>query len=71
MKWLFKREWKHLILEVSLILASVLIFRSAWILLDSNPIFNQTPMLIAMLVVGVIVTIFGFEALFKHERDHP
>ena len=71
MKWLFKREWKHLILEVSLILASVLIFRSAWILLDNNPIFNQTPMLVIMLILGVIVTILGFEALFKHERHHP
>jgi hypothetical protein len=71
MKWLFKQEGKHLAFEVLLILASVLIFRSAWLLLDNFPYFHRTPVLIIMLIAGVITTVFIFEALFKHERDHP
>ena len=70
MKLLFKREATHLALEVSLILASVLIFRNAWILLDSVPLFNRKPALIFMLIIGIVITILGFEALFRHERQH-
>ena len=71
MKWLFKKERKHLALEISLILASVLIFRSAWIILDKIPLLNEAPYLLVMLIIGIIITIFGFEALFKHEKYHP
>ena len=68
MKLLFKREAKHLALEVTLILASVLIFRSAWILLDSIPALQKTSALITMLVIGIVFTIVGFEALFRHKH---
>ncbi|HME87428.1 MAG TPA: hypothetical protein VKE88_03385 [Candidatus Nanoarchaeia archaeon] len=68
MKLLFKREAEHLALEVTLILASVLIFRSAWILLDKVPAFSDTSVLIGMLIVGIVFTIVGFEALFRHKH---
>ncbi len=68
MKTLFKREAKHLALEVTLILASVLIFRSAWILMDRVPAFDNTPTLILTLFIGIVFTIIGFEALFRHKH---
>ena len=70
MKRLFKQEAKHLVLEVLLIIASVIIFRSGWILLDNVGIFNQTSTAIVTLIIGIIVTLLALEALFRHEKHH-
>ncbi|MDK2948979.1 MAG: hypothetical protein PWQ56_144 [Patescibacteria group bacterium] len=54
--------------EIILILASVLIFRSTWTLLDMNPIMNEQNSLIISLIFGVIVTIWALYYLFEKEN---
>ncbi|MDD3923239.1 MAG: hypothetical protein PHY39_06915 [Endomicrobiaceae bacterium] len=54
--------------EIILILASVLIFRSTWTLLDMNPIMNEQSSLIISLIFGVIVTIWALYYLFEKEK---
>ena len=71
MKRMFKQEAKHLALEVVLIIASVLIFWSGWALLDSLHFFDKTSTAIVTLIIGIIVTLFCLEALFRHEKEHP
>ena len=63
-------EAAHLLVEVVLVLASVLIFRSAWTLMDRYALLSTTPALIVMLVVGVVVTLWAFNQLFGHEKFH-
>ncbi len=66
----FKRESWHFFVEIIIIFAAVLIFRSSWLILDSYEIFNELTMLIILLILGIIVTIIGFNYLFKHEKQH-
>ena len=69
-KEVLKREVFHLLLEILLIFAAVLIFRSTWELLDDYQIFSTTNSLIIMLVIGIIVTLIVTKYLFKHEKYH-
>lgn len=54
--------------EIILILASVLIFRSTWTLLDMNPIMNEQSSLIISLIFGIIVTIWALYYLFERDK---
>jgi len=54
--------------EIILILASVLIFRSTWTLLDMSPIMNEQSSLIISLIFGIIVTIWTLHYLFEKEK---
>ncbi|MBW3011869.1 hypothetical protein KY311_01670 [Candidatus Woesearchaeota archaeon] len=65
-----RKEAGHMVLEIILILASVLIFRSAWLLLDSIPGLSTFSALVIMLVIGIGVSIISFDLLFKHEPVH-
>jgi hypothetical protein len=54
--------------EIILILASVLIFRSTWTLLDMSPIMNEQSSLIISLIFGIIVTIWALYYLFERDK---
>jgi len=54
---------KHVIWELILVLASVLIFRGLWLLLDSVVDFNSTRFLIASLIVGIFLAGLAFRRL--------
>lgn len=54
--------------EVILILASVLIFRSTWTLLDMSPIMNEKNSLIISLIFGIIITIWALYYLFERDK---
>jgi len=43
--------------EMALIIASVLIFRSLWMLLDKISLAHETPVLWLSLFLGVIITV--------------
>ncbi|PIU61591.1 hypothetical protein COS83_03965 [archaeon CG07_land_8_20_14_0_80_38_8] len=47
---------KTIIIELCMIFASVIIFRSLWILLDKNPFFSTNFALIIMIIIGVSST---------------
>ena len=59
---------KLLVSEIILILASVLIFRSAWHLLDKNPLFNETGVLFATLVLGILCAIPAWRSIINHHK---
>ena len=65
-----KKEGVHFAIEIILILAAVLIFRSSWLILDSYDIFNGFTSLVIMLVIGIFVTVISFDYLFQHEKEH-
>ena len=54
---------KHVIWELVLLLASVLIFRSLWLLMDSVVDFNSTGFLVSSFIVGVVLTGLAFKKL--------
>ncbi|MBW3022730.1 hypothetical protein KY308_01340 [Candidatus Woesearchaeota archaeon] len=64
----WKSEAGHLALEIILILAAVLIFRSLWLLMDEIPLLSRTLPLVMMLVIGIIVTVVSFELIFRHDH---
>jgi len=49
--------------ELVLLLASVLIFRSLWLLMDSVVDFNSTGFLVSSFIVGVVLTGLAFKKL--------
>jgi hypothetical protein len=54
---------RHVIWEIVLILASVLIFRSLWLLMDSVIDFNSTEFLIVSFIIGVSFSALAFRRL--------
>lgn len=59
---------KLLIAEIILLIASVLIFRSAWLLLDSIPAMNEPSFLITSLIVGFLLTIPALRFVIKNSH---
>lgn len=49
------KDTQHLISQIAFLLASVLVFRSAWHLLDLYPISNEPFVLVLTLIVGLIL----------------
>ena len=60
---------KLVIAEIILIFSSVLIFRSAWILLDSIFIMNKTFVLLISLFFGVVGAILCVNYILKSEDN--
>ena len=54
--------------EIILILASVLIFRSTWTLLDMSPVMNEKISLITSLIFGIIITAWALYYLFERNK---
>jgi len=55
--------------EVALIVASVLIFRSLWLLLDKISIMNETRMLWLTLFLGGIITFLALSWIAKQGKE--
>lgn len=55
--------------EVALIVASVLIFRSLWLLLDKISIMNETQMLWLTLLLGGIITFLALTWIAKQGKE--
>jgi len=55
--------------EVALIGASVLIFRSLWLLLDKISIMNETRMLWLTLFLGGIITFLALSWIAKQGKE--
>lgn len=58
---------KIIIAEVTLILATVLIFRSAWLLLDKVFFMNKVFILWASLILGIIAAVFALNYIIKKQ----
>ena len=54
---------KHIGLELILIFSAVFVFRSLWTIMDSIQLFNETYVLIILLIVGTILSIFAIHKL--------
>ncbi len=55
-----------LIAEVTLLLASVFIFRSLWLLLDSQPFMHEPVALWISLILALAVTIPALRYIIRH-----
>lgn len=49
---------KLVVSEIILLLASVFVFRSMWLLIDNHPIMHGTSALLISLVIGLAVAVF-------------
>jgi hypothetical protein len=56
---------KLLFAEICLLIASVLIFRSLWLLLDRVPFFQETLALVLMFGLGLAITIPAMRYIIK------
>lgn len=64
------KEQYHIFWEMILILASILIFRSVWLLLD---IYVESSYLILLLIIGILLSIPPLYILNRHlenKKDH-
>jgi hypothetical protein len=57
------------LLEMVLIIASVLVFRSLWLLLDKIPVMNETRMLWLNLFLGGIITLLALRWIAKQGKE--
>ncbi len=51
---------KHIFWELTLLLGSVFVFRSLWILMDRIPFFMTNKNLIIFLIIGIVMAVIGF-----------
>jgi len=61
------KENKHLASEILFLLASVLVFRSAWHLLDMYPVFDEPLVLALSLALGLAIAIPAMRLIIKHD----
>jgi hypothetical protein len=66
MKFSIKNK-KLLIAEITLLFASVFIFRSLWLLLDMFPIMHKAGMLLIFLALGIALTIPALRFIIKND----
>lgn len=66
--WVSRFDKKLLIAEIILLLASVLVFRSLWLLMDRLPILHEPSALIGSLVVAIAITIPALRYVIRHGR---
>ena len=59
---------KLIFTEIVLLLASVLVFRGAWLLMDTQDIMEEPLMLGLSLVIGTVVAIFCFDYIIRHRK---
>lgn len=61
------KDTKHLFSEIAFLLASVLVFRSAWHLLDIYPVFNEPLVLWLSLLLGLALCIPAMRLIIKND----
>ncbi len=54
------RKSKHVFWETFLIIGSVFVFRSLWLLMDEIPVLSQRQVLGVFLIIGLVMTGVGF-----------
>ncbi|MBM3231960.1 hypothetical protein FJZ21_01100 [Candidatus Pacearchaeota archaeon] len=59
---------KHVFWELMLIIGSVFVFRSLWILMDRIDLFNSGKSLIIFFFVGVVLTGIGFYKIVHSDK---
>ncbi|MBN2402576.1 MAG: hypothetical protein JXN64_09250 [Spirochaetes bacterium] len=60
------KPYKIVFFEFLLIFASVLIFRSFWMILDSIDVMNNESVIWLSLIAGVLITLLSFLMLNKY-----
>lgn len=60
---LFMKCFKKVVLEIMLVFASVLVFRSLWSLMDKVPLLNQTITHFILLIIGFTISIYTIHKL--------
>lgn len=60
------KEQYHIIAELTLIVASVFIFRSVWLLLD---LYLKSDFLLPLLIFGILLSIPPFYILNRHLKN--
>jgi hypothetical protein len=63
-----EKRTKLIAWEMLLLLASVLVFRSAWLLLDRLAWASGVPGLASMLGVGAVLAVAAFRAINRSEK---
>lgn len=61
------KDKKHLFSEIAFLLASVLVFRSAWHLLDLHPVFNEPVVLVLSLLLGLALCVPLMRLIIKND----
>ena len=51
------KPWEHVAWELVLVLSSVFVFRSLWMLMDRVDVLNRSITLVLMLGIGIALTI--------------
>ncbi|MEK6792743.1 MAG: hypothetical protein AABX96_04380 [Nanoarchaeota archaeon] len=59
---------KHVFWELTLLIGSVFVFRSLWILMDNIEFFNTNNNLIIFLIIGIFMTAIGFYRIVHADR---
>ena len=54
------KKSKHVFWETLLIIGSVFVFRSLWLLMDEVPILSENSVLGIFLMIGLVMTGIGF-----------
>jgi len=60
---------KLLLSELVLLIASVFVFRSVWLLIDTIPAMHQSPALWASLIISIIVIIPALRYVTRYGRQ--
>ena len=59
---------KVVFVEVILLLVSVIIFRSVWLLLDKHPLTNDSLVLVISLAIAIAVAAASFYYIYRHSK---
>ena len=59
---------KHIFWELTLLIGSVFVFRSLWILMDKIDFFNTNVNLWVFLVIGILLTSVAFYRIVHADR---
>jgi len=59
---------KHIFWELTLLLGSVFVFRSLWIIMDRIDFFNSELNLWVFFVIGILMTSIGFYRVIHADR---
>jgi hypothetical protein len=59
-----------LLAEITLLLASVFIFRSVWLLTDRFEVMHKPTALLISLVISLVVTIPALRYIIRHNEKH-
>ena len=59
---------KHIFWELTLLLGSVFVFRSLWILMDRVPFLMTNKSLFILLIIGIAMVAMGFYKIIHSDK---